>query len=124
MNSFHWLRAFLILLATCVAVVAFTTRAAAEEMHHGAHHKHDMPAYADIDANADGSVTAEEFTAFHNARMAERAKAGHKLKHAKNAPAFADLDLDDDGNLSAEEFATHQAECPMHKKMGAAEDKE
>lgn len=118
MNSFHWLRAFLILLATCAVVVIVSSTAAAEG--HGKHHKHQCPAYADIDANADNAVSAEELYAFRAKRMAERVEAGGKMKNAKNAPSFEDLDLDGDGNLSADEFAEHQSECPMRKKQAVA----
>lgn len=110
MSSFHWLRAFLILLATCALVVAMSQSAYAD------HHKHQCPAYADIDADGNNAVTAEEFYAFRAQRMAARAEAGGKMKHAKNAPSFEDLDLDGDGNLSAEEFAEHQSRCPMREK--------
>lgn len=116
MNSFHWLRAFLILLATCAAVVMLSSPAFAE----GKHHKHQCPAYSDIDTNADNAVTSEELYAFRAKRMAARAEAGGKMKNAKNAPTFEDLDLDGDGNLSADEFAEHQSECPMKKKQEAA----
>jgi Ca2+-binding EF-hand superfamily protein len=87
---------------------------------HGKHHKHQCPAYADIDANADNAVTSEEFYQFRAERMAARAAEGGKMKNAKNAPAFEDLDLDGDGNLSADEFAEHHANCPMRKKQEAA----
>ena len=113
MNSFHWLRAFLILVVTCAVVVLLSSPAVAEG-------KHQCPAHSDIDANADNAVSAEEFYAFRAQRMAARAEAGGKMKNAKNAPSFEDLDLDDDGILSAEEFAEHQAECPMSKKQNAA----
>ena len=112
MNSYHWLRAFLTLLATCAIVIVLSSAAYAECKHH----KHQMPSYSELDANEDGAVSSEEFYAFRGKRMAERAEAGGKMKNAKNAPAFEDLDLDDDGNLSAEEFAEHQAQCPMKGK--------
>lgn len=118
MNSFHWLRAFLILLVTCAAVIVLSSPAFAEGMQ-GKHQKHQCPAYSDIDANADETISAEEFYAFRGKRMSERAAAGGKMKNAKNAPSFEDLDLDDDGNLSAEEFAEHQSQCPMKKKHEA-----
>lgn len=115
MNSYHWLRAFLILLATCAIVTLFSSPASAECKHH----KHQSPSYAELDANEDNAVTSEEFYAFRGKRMAERAEAGGKMKNAKNAPAFEDLDLDGDGNLSADEFAEHQAQCPMkHQQKG------
>jgi hypothetical protein len=112
MSSYHWLRAFLIPLATCALVLALSETALAEP---GEHRHHQMPAYGDLDADGDGKVTAEEFYAFRAARMEARAAEGHKMKHAKNAPAFEDLDLDGDGSLSADEFAEHHAQCPMHR---------
>ena len=116
MNSYHWLRAFLTLVATCALVIVLSSGAYAEgccdKGMHGKHAGHRMPAYADLDGNGDGAVTSEEFYAFRAARMAARAEAGGKMKNAKNAPAFEDLDLDGDGTLSAEEFAQHQQRCP------------
>jgi hypothetical protein len=120
MNSFHWLRAFLILLATCAAVVLLSSPAFAEgesEGHKGMHGKHHQcPSYSDFDANADGEVNAEEFYALRSQRMAARAEAGGKMKNAENAPTFEDLDLDNDGNLSEDEFAEHKSQCPMRKQ--------
>ena len=116
MSSFHWLRAFLILIATCTAVVILSSPALAEGHRHG---KHQCPTYSDLDANADNAVSAEELYAFRAKRMAERAAAGGKMKNARNAPTFEDLDLDGDGNLSADEFAKHHAECPMRKQREA-----
>lgn len=117
MSSFHWFRAFLILVATCAAVVILSSPVfACGGGQHGEGGGHQMPAYSDLDANADDAVTAEEFYAFRAQRMAARAEAGRKMKNAKNAPSFDDLDLDGDGNLSAEEFAKHQALCPMSGK--------
>jgi len=123
MSSFHWLRAFLILLATCAIVVILSSPAIAEGQGngkgmHGKHHQ--CPAYSDLDANADEAVTSEEFYAFRAQRMTERAEAGGKMKNAENAPTFEDLDLDDDGNLSEAEFAEHHAQCPMNKKQTEA----
>jgi len=116
MNSYHWPRAFLILLATCVVMVVLALPASAECKGECKHHEHQQPSYAELDANEDGAVSAEEFYAFRGKRMAERAEAGGKMKNAKNAPSFEDLDLDNDGNLTADEFAEHQAACPMKGK--------
>ena len=114
MSSIHWLRAFPLLLATCLLVVVYSTSAFAG--HHGHHGKgHKCPSYSDIDANGDDAVTSEEFYAFRAERMAARAEDGGKMKNAGDAPAFTDLDKDGDGNLSAEEFAAHHARCPMHQ---------
>lgn len=114
MHSQQWQHAFLILFATCLAVLAMSPTAFAG--HHGKHHKHQCPSYSDIDADSNNAVTAEEFYAFRAQRMAARAEAGGKMKNAKNAPSFEDLDLDGDGNLSAEEFAEHHSQCPMRNK--------
>jgi hypothetical protein len=116
MTSFHWLRPFLILLATCALVVSWSQSAHAD---HHKHHKHQCPAYTDLDADGNAAVTSDEFYAFRAQRMAARAEAGGKMKHAKDAPSFEDLDLDGDGNLSAEEFAEHHAQCPMRKQEAA-----
>lgn len=118
MQTSDRLRVSLILPIAALGVLALAAPTMAEEGKHHMHHKHQMPTYADIDANGDGGVDADEFTAFHAARMAEHAAEGRKMKHAKDAPTFADLDLDGDGNLSADEFAEHHAQCPMHRKMG------
>lgn len=120
MNSFHWLRAFLILVATCALVIAMSSSAwAADCCDKGMHGEHRMPAWSELDADGDDAVTPEEFYAFRAARMAERAEAGGKMKGAQHAPSFEELDLDGDGTLSAEEFAEHQAQCPMLKKRQA-----
>ncbi len=118
MNSHQWLRAFLILLATCALVLTLSQRAMAEGEKH---RHHEMPAYSDLDADGDSKVTAEEFYAFRASRMAARAAEGRKMKNAANAPAFEDLDLDGDGSLSADEFAEHHAQCPMHREKHGEE---
>lgn len=118
MTTFHWLRAFLILLATCATVLVLSQTVFAACGHHG---QHSMPAYTDLDANGDNAVSPEEFYAFRANRMAARAAEGRKMKNAKNAPAFEDLDLDGDGSLSAEEFEKHQATCPMRDPKPADE---
>mgnify|MGYP001552091098 CR=1 FL=1 len=113
MNATSWFRAFLILLATCAAVLMLSQTANSAC---GGHGKHQMPAYSDLDANGDESVSPEEFYEFRAKRMAARAAEGHKMKNAKNAPAFEELDLDGDGSLSADEFRKHHETCPMRGK--------
>ena len=71
---------------------------------------HNMPAFADVDANGDGSIVAEELYAMRARHMAERAKQGGKLRNAGNAPSFEAIDTDGDGKVSPEEFAAHQAQ--------------
>lgn len=117
MNSHPWLKAFLTLIAACIATIAMATTAFAGEGEGPKGKGHSCPEYADIDANADGAVTSEEFYGFRAKRMAARAAEGRKMKNAKNAPTFESLDLDGDGTMSAEEFAEHHASCPMRKKQ-------
>lgn len=119
MHSHQWLRAFLILLATCA--LSLSQQVMAE---HEAHRHHEMPTYSDLDADGDNKVTAEEFYAFRASRMATRAAEGRKMKNAENAPAFEELDLDGDGSLSADEFAKHHAQCPMHRNKHGEESGE
>ena len=85
MNSSHWLRAFATLLVTCTVIFLWSGQAYAECKGHGKHKGHQMPSYAELDANADDTVTSEEFYAFRAKRMSERAAEGRKLKNAKNA---------------------------------------
>jgi hypothetical protein len=121
MTAHPWIRAFLILVATCAAIIAIASPAFAGDGMHGRHHAHQMPDYSELDTDGDGKVTAEEFHAFRASRMQAHAAEGRKMKHAADAPAFEDLDLDADGSLSAEEFAAHHAECPM-RRMASRED--
>ena len=97
MNFHPWIRAFLTLLVTCIAVAAFSTSAQACGEMKG---KKDMPQFSEIDKNADGVLSAEEFTSFRAERMASRAAEGRKMKNASKAPAFTDLDRDGDGKLN------------------------
>lgn len=122
MNTSSWLRAVPYLLATCAAVLTLAQPAFAEGCKHGMHGHHQMPVYADLDADGDNKVTAEEFYQFRASRMEKHAAEGRAMKNAKNAPAFEDLDLDGDGSLSAEEFEKHHAQCPMRHKKPAAEE--
>ena len=115
MNTHHSHRALLSLLATCLAVVAFSTSVYADG-HMGKGHK--CPEYSDLDADGNGGVTSEEFYAFRAERMAARAAEGHKMKNASKAPSFEDLDLDGDEVLSEAEFAEHHASCPMRSEKG------
>lgn len=50
------------------------------------------PAFAELDANGDGSLTKEEITAFGQAKAADR---------------FASMDANGDGGVSAEEMLAH-----------------
>lgn len=98
-----------------ITIMLLLASTAATASHHGKGKHHKMPSFADIDLNGDGAIVASEFYEARAARMAERAKAGGKMKNAANAPTFESIDLDDNGEVSAEEFAAHQAE--MREKM-------
>ena len=52
------------------------------------------PAFEQIDVNADGVMTADEFTEAHRLRISERATQGYRMRGLKNAPSFGELDRD------------------------------
>ena len=98
-------------LAIVAAACMFAVTASAEEgeeRERGMRHK--MPAFEDVDTNADGSIVAEEFYAMQAKRMAERAKEGVKMRNAANRCTFEEIDTDADGKVSPDEFALHHAE--------------
>lgn len=80
------------------------------------HHKPSgPPTFAEFDADGDGFVSEEEFTAFRAARMAAMAEAGKPMKGAATAPAFSDIDTDGDGMLNEAELTA--AQQAQHKAM-------
>ena len=99
-----------------LATVLLAGGAAAEGPHHGKGKHHNMPTFAEVDANSDGFIVAEELYQMHGKRMAARAAEGRKLKNAGKGPDFEKIDLDGDGKLTPEEFAAHQAECRNAKR--------
>lgn len=111
-----------ILAAASVLLLAVSGMAIAS--HHGQGKHHRMPAFADIDQDGNGVIVASEFYEARAARMAERAKAGGKMKNAANAPTFESIDLDDDGEISAEEFAHHQDEMKAKKQNNRHKNKQ
>lgn len=76
---------------------------------------HNPPTFAEVDANSDGFIVAEELYQMHGKRMAARAAEGRKLKNART-PDFEKIDQDGDGKLTAEEFAEHRAQCRHGKR--------
>ncbi|MGB5258427.1 MAG: hypothetical protein WBN44_14325, partial [Woeseiaceae bacterium] len=86
------LSTFPMVAITTVAVMLLVAAAAASASHHGQGKHHKMPAFADIDLNGDGAIVESEFYEARAARMAERAKAGGKMKNAANAPTFGSID--------------------------------
>jgi Ca2+-binding EF-hand superfamily protein len=63
-----------------------------------------MPAFAEFDLNADGSLTEQEFYEARTKRMSERAQQGFAMRNAPNAPSFEDIDRDGDGSVGPEDF--------------------
>ncbi|MGI9238679.1 MAG: EF-hand domain-containing protein [Woeseiaceae bacterium] len=98
-----------------VLILLLLASAITTASHHGQGQHHQKPAFSDFDLDGDGAIISAEFYEARAARMAERAKAGGKMKNAANAPTFESIDLDDDGKISTEEFAAHQ-EKMMQKK--------
>ncbi len=84
--------------------------AIAQDQSRGTGKGHNMPAFSEIDVNADGNIVADEFYQARGKRMAERAASGGKMRNAANAPSFEDIDTDGDGKVSPDEFSAHQAE--------------
>ena len=98
-------------LAILAAICMFAVTGSAEEGEEGQRGmRHKMPAFEDVDANADGSIVAEELYAMQAKRMAERAKEGGKMRNAANRCTFEEIDTDADGKVSPDEFARHHAE--------------
>lgn len=69
------------------------------------------------DANGDGKLSADEFYAARNARIAERAQQGRMMKNLGNAPAFEALDADGDGYLSETELLKGQLSQMQENRM-------
>jgi len=108
----------LLLAAGLVCVSAGAQEDDQQDVGQGRGMGHNMPAFADVDANGDGSIVAEELYAMRARHMAERAKQGGQLRNAGNAPTFEAIDKDGDGKVSPEEFAAHQAEMREQHRGG------
>ena len=80
--------------------------------------RHSPPPFSEFDADGDGFVSEEEFTATRAARMQAMAEAGRPMKGAATAPAFSDIDTDGDGKLTEAELtaAQHAHMKTMHDK--------
>ena len=105
-----------VLAVAGMAALLVAGAAAAEGPQHGKGKHRIMPTFAEVDANSDGFIVAEELYQMHGKRMAARAAEGRKLKNAGKGPDFEKIDLDGDGKLTPEEFAAHQAECRNAKR--------
>jgi hypothetical protein len=87
--------------------------------------QHQPPAFSEVDADADGFVSEEEFNTHRAERHAAMAEAGKPMKGMASAPAFADVDSDGDGKLTEAELtaaqqAHMQAMHESHQGMGDA----
>lgn len=85
--------------------------------------QHQPPAFSEVDADADGFVSEEEFNTHRAERHAAMAEAGKPMKGMASAPAFADVDSDGDGKLTEAELtaaqqAHMQAMHESHQGMG------
>jgi len=96
----------IITMVIAIAMLPFVAKAESQ-------HRHNPPAFSEIDANGDGFISEEEFTSFRAARMAAMAEAGKPMKGAATAPSFGDLDTDGDGMLNEAELVAGQK---AHKK--------
>ena len=105
------------LLLFAAALLLGSTAVAQDDAGHQ-HDKrhHNMPTFADVDADGDGMISADELGAMHAKRMAERAKQGGKLQHAGKACKFEEIDADADGKVSPDEFAAHHEEMRQHRR--------
>lgn len=56
--------------------------------------------FAAYDTDGDNRVSADEYYAVRNARIAERAKDGRMMRNLGNAPSFEQFDSDGDGYLT------------------------
>lgn len=73
-------------------------------------HGRNRPVFADIDQDANGSISAREFEAFRSARISERKQAGKPMKNMATPASFEELDENGDGIVDAAEFRAHQQE--------------
>ncbi len=71
--------------------------------------------FAVFDHDANGFITAEEFEATRNARMAMKASENRPMHGKTNMCSFTGIDKDGDGEISRNEFASHQSE--RHQNM-------
>jgi len=62
-------------------------------------------AFTHLDKDGDGLISAEEYVAFREQRMAARSAKGKHMRGAANLPSFTDIDSNVDGQLDPVEFA-------------------
>ncbi len=103
MNKFKMITAGLL-----IAILPMTIYAAGPRNGNGMRGAQ-QASFTTMDSDGDAMVTQQEFEAFRQARMAERAEDGRLLRQVGNTN-FADVDSNADGVWSKEEFATYQAQ--------------
>ncbi len=64
--------------------------------------------FAAFDKDNSGFITADEFDATRNARMAMKSDENRPMHGMANMPTFSDLDIDGDGKLTKQELSTGQ----------------
>ena len=74
-----------------------------------------MPVFADFDANHDQSLSEQEYYDARNARIANRAKEGRKMRGLENIASFTDIDSNADGKITEDEFLSFRQ---AHMKKG------
>jgi hypothetical protein len=99
---------FSLIVAAMTFVTFFPETSSAQEPQKGS--GMNMPTFADIDRNEDGTITEEEFNKFRSERIAKHAQEGRKMKGLANAPSFAEIDLNGNDGIDVDEFSAHQAE--------------
>jgi len=95
------------------AAIAFSPTTARSE---------DIPArgpipFAAYDKDSNSLISAEEFNAVREERMAARAAKGRPMRGAAGAPSFSEFDTNGDGQLTQEELAAGQ-KAQMEKRRG------
>ena len=76
------------------------------------------PTFADIDTDANGAVTAQEFESFHAQRMAQRAAEGCRMRNAGQHPRFQAMDLNGDEVISKAELHQWRAGRMAERRRG------
>ncbi len=62
--------------------------------------------FTQFDANADGTVTKEEFVQLRTQKQAQKKAEGMPMRNASKAPSFETIDSNSDGKITEEEFSS------------------
>jgi hypothetical protein len=93
----------ILIIAAALAVALLPLAAEA-----GCGKQHQPLAFAEVDADGDGFVSAAEFDTFRAARHQAMAEEGRPMKGMPAAPDFAEVDTDGDGQLTEAELTAAQ----------------